>query len=166
MAKKKILKLDEEFYEPEELVVIINSTNKDYRMAYFMNKYLKFEFSRRSDLICDLKNNTSTRYSVYRHHQPDSHVDWYLVNNRHAEGNLIPKLQNVDYLLIIRGNYRAVSIENILTKIRQIPNTMYAQKMPQEQFKLMPEVFDMLELMILEETKKEKEKYWKDKTRL
>ncbi|MCF8331389.1 MAG: IPExxxVDY family protein [Bacteroidales bacterium] len=164
MAKKKILKLDEESCEPEELIVIINSTNKDYRMAYFINKFLKFEFSRRSDLECKHKNKTTTNYSVYRHHQTDLHVDWYLVNNKHPEGNLIPKTQNVDYLLIVRGNYQIIDMQKILVKIRQIPNTIYAQIMPQEKFNLIPEVLEMLELMILEETKREKEKYLKDKT--
>lgn len=167
IAKKKILKLDDEFLEPEELLFLITSTNKDYRMAYFLNKQLSFNFIRRPDLEYSHHDHDATgSYAVYSSEQESLGIGWYLLGNKHAEGNLLKKTTNVDYLLVAKGNYQVVDTAGLIAKLRKVPNTLFVQQSQYENLPNIADVLELLELMIMREDKKEKAKITEQKKRL
>ena len=158
-AKKKVLKLDDSFTEPEEIVLLITSTNKDYRMAYFLNKYLKFDFSRRSNLqySTKLKEQDTAEYPVFSCEAKEADLSWMLVSNKHSYGNLIKKTGNIDYLLIARGATEEVNVADMLAKIRKIPNVLFVNETNLQAHANIFEVLEKLELLIILEEKRRKD---------
>ncbi|MFW6227370.1 MAG: IPExxxVDY family protein [Bacteroidota bacterium] len=156
--KKKILRLDDSFLEPEELLWMITSTNDDYRMAYFFNKNLKFRFYRYTTLDYKLPGKKLTgAYSVYVFEQEGLPNSWYLLSNKHENGNLIKKSGNVDFLLIARGTPDAVEVDDITSRIRQFPETLFVQHVDPDKLDNIGEVLDLLEIKMIE-VKKERKK--------
>lgn len=152
---------------PEELLVLITSTNKDYRMAYFLNKQLGFNFVRRPDLEYSHHDHKVTgSYSVYSCEQTNLQVSWYLLGNKHAKGNLLKKTTNVDYLLVARGNNEAVDASGMLAKLRKVPNTLFVQQSQYENLPNIADVLEILELMIMQEDRKEKDNITAQKKKL
>lgn len=157
-AKKKILKLDDSFSKPEEIVLLITSTNKDYRMAYFLNKYLKFDFSRRSNLQSStkLKEQETPEYAVFSCEDKEKDLSWLLVSNKHPLGNLLKKTGNIDYLLIARGTTEEVDENTVLSKLRKIPNVLFVNKTNHQTHVNIYEVLEKLELLIMMEEKRKR----------
>lgn len=159
VPKKKILRLDDSFMEPEELLWMITSTNDDYRMAYFFNKNMKFRFCRYTDLNYKLPGKKFTgTYSVYVYEQDDLSNTWYLLSNKHENGNLIKKSGNVDYLLIAKGTPDAIEVDGVTSRIRKFPDTLFVQQVDHDKLDNIGEVLDLLEITLLEVKKDRKEK--------
>ncbi|MFO8087532.1 MAG: IPExxxVDY family protein [Bacteroidales bacterium] len=159
MAKKKVLKLNAEQQEVDGFVLLITSTNKDYRMTFFMNKYAGFNLERRSNLeYFHQHQQQSLSYSVFREYDHYHNTEWYLINNKNPRGALLPKLGKVDFLFIGRGNYQVHDQGDIITKFRSLPNTQFVQQILPEASNHIFDIFELLELMVLEEHKQEKRK--------
>lgn len=160
-AKKKVLKLDDDsFSEPEEILLLITSTNKDYRMAYFLNKHLKFDFYRQSNLQYSnrSKDKETTEFSVFSYEEKEAERSWLLVSNKHSGGNLLKKTGNIDFLLIIKGTTDEFDTDHFLTKLRKLPNVLFAKKTSHEVHKNIYDVLENLELLMISDGKKHKNK--------
>lgn len=159
-AKKKVLKLDDSYCEPEEIVFVITSTNKDYRMAYFLNKYLRFDFYKRSNLQYSIRGNQyeTAEYAVFSWEEKETDLFWLLVSNKHPMGNLLKKTGNIDFLLIVKGSTEEVDVEHVLSKLRKIPNVLFANATNQQTHANLPEVLEKLELLIMLDDKRKKDK--------
>ncbi len=165
--KKKILRLDDSFLEPEELLWLITSTNDDYRIAYFFNKYFKFRFYRCADLTYRLPGRKLTgTYSVYEYKQDDMSNTWYLLSNKHENGSLIKKSGNVDFLLVAKGTPDAVDENEITSRIRKFPDVLFVQQVDHDKLGNIGEVLDMLEITLLEVKKARKMKEQADKNKM
>jgi len=146
MAVHKLI-LDDVFDESVFTLIAIHSTIEDYRLAYLLNRFLginlvRFEF--------DLDfNHGKTAYSLYKWKDKKQLINWNLVSNickiydnsqmnnnslfETASAvtktfNLIPELNNVNYLLKIDEELEPSEYKEIINKILNIPQiaTAYA----------------------------------------
>jgi hypothetical protein len=99
---KKILKFE---IDLDFALIAITTPLRDYRLCYFINKYLNFGFKKITDLAVDIYQSTiePAHFSLYHHHWETTETDFYLIANKGSEGLLIPEMREVDYFFMIRN---------------------------------------------------------------
>lgn len=126
MAKKTHFRLP---YEAEYRVAGVFCPEKDYRLCWLINNYLKVNFSRRSDI--SLPNGKDAglieQYAVYHHEKEELQQAFFLVSNRSHNGHLLfhspPQL---DFLMLIDADDSRFDFNALLKKIRSIPHVTAA----------------------------------------
>lgn len=99
---------------------------KDYRLSYLLNKKLDFVFSKQQDLFITLKEKKEpANFSFYYYKDEDQVNSYWLIANRSEEYVLLPEIKQLDFLLVVEGEFKksrkdqllkaAGSIQNILT---------------------------------------------------
>ncbi|MFW5820279.1 MAG: IPExxxVDY family protein [Bacteroidota bacterium] len=123
MAKK--FKLE---YEPDYdfLLFGIVSYDRDYRISWDINQNLKFDLVRTDDHSVKLKSSEKEmHFSCFIYEDEDSYLNYKLLSNRSDEGYLLDDLKNIDYFLIITGEYYSGLEKNIkdqLVKLESVQN--------------------------------------------
>jgi len=130
----KVITLDYE-YEHDYILIGINSTLEDYRLAYLLNNDLRINLEREpKDLDFSNKNCTFTLYNYYCE---KTYSSWSLLANRHIfvsntleENNLfreeskisylINEKKELDYFLKIIGDFDDNSLKELSEKINKI----------------------------------------------
>ncbi|POS00969.1 hypothetical protein Q361_11622 [Flavobacterium croceum DSM 17960] len=116
----------DDFEENDYLLIAIHTTLEDYRLAYFLNKYLGVQLQKQEeDIHIQVKENQSS-FSLYSFHDKEQYVTWNLVQNKNeiviqpeekplnnlfSENlqaiettiYLLPELKKVDYFLKIEN---------------------------------------------------------------
>ena len=139
------LNLEDSFSEEFSLLAI-HTDLEDFRLAYFLNKKLGLNLSRKEfDLnFIDSKGN----FSVFEYIDQDSFLKWNLISNIYNHNftthinsndlfelsnelvkkfNLLSEYKNVNFLLKLENNENQVDLEDIIKKIKNIPQiiTLY-----------------------------------------
>lgn len=140
MASIKLMDWD---MDDEPFVLIgLHSTIEPYRMAYFINKYLKVSFKRLvKDQDVTLKGYEA-RFPVYHYKDEEENASFYLVPNHckaqvkstssagglfqvdHMEQiktTLIKEYRTVDYFLKIEKDPILFPLRKMLSKLNEIP---------------------------------------------
>jgi len=121
----------------------IHTDLDDYRLAYFLNKYLGINLFRKTfDL--DFVNSKGS-FSVFEYIDQTSFLKWSLIsniynynfstkasnddlfvesNNLVQKVNLLTEYKNVNYLLKIENNESQVDLEAIAKEIKSIPQVI------------------------------------------
>ncbi|WP_282787400.1 IPExxxVDY family protein [Flavobacterium croceum] len=116
----------DDFEENDYLLIAIHTTLEDYRLAYFLNKYLGVQLQKQEeDIHIQVKENQSS-FSLYSFYDKEQYVTWNLVQNKNeiviqpkekSLNNLfsenlqaiettiylLPELKKVDYFLKIEN---------------------------------------------------------------
>lgn len=116
----------DDFEENDYLLIAIHTTLEDYRLAYFLNKYLGVQLQKQEeDIHIQVKENQSS-FSLYSFYDKEQYVTWNLVQNKNeiviqpeekplndlfSENlqaiettiYLLPELKKVDYFLKIEN---------------------------------------------------------------
>lgn len=99
---KKKIKISNEFTIPEEFIGI-SSQSKDYSLAYEINKILKIDLTiLRTDFITKAKEKEDFDIILYSYNSERGY--YYLLKNRSGGISIIPKLNHIDYLMIIEDS--------------------------------------------------------------
>ena len=139
------LNLEDSFSEEFSLLAI-HTDLEDFRLAYFLNKKLGLNLSRKEfDLnFIDSKGN----FSVFEYIDQDSFLKWNLISNIYNHNfttninnndlfelsnelvkkfNLLSEYKNVNFLLKLENNENQVDLEDIIKEIKNIPQiiTLY-----------------------------------------
>lgn len=123
MAQK--LKLD---YEPdyEFLLLGIVSYERDYRLSWDINQNLGLDLSRTDDHSLKLKSSGKEMYfSCFVYDEEDSYLNYKLLTNRSDDGYLLDELKNIDYFIVISGEYAsgfAPDFRQKLNKLETVQN--------------------------------------------
>jgi len=130
----KVITLDYE-YEHDYILIGINSTLEDYRLAYLLNKGLQINLVREpKDLDFSNKNCT---FTLFNYNCKKTYSSWSLLSNRHIfvsktleENNLfkeeskisylINEKKELDYFLKIIGDFDEGPLKEMLEKINKI----------------------------------------------
>ena len=142
MGVHKLLDWD---MEEEPFVLIgIHSTTEPYRMAYFINKYLKVCFKRQlKDQDITLQDYIA-RYPVYHYRDVDQNASLYLIPNHckaqiksissaglfatnqvdEIKSTLIKEYRTVDYFLKIEKDPEHFPLKKLLSDLNQIPQVI------------------------------------------
>lgn len=137
-SHKRLLEVeDEHFY-----LIAIYSSLEGYKMAYFLNKYLKVKLERERTDIDFNHTEYDAFYALFSHKGPNSYYSLDLVANKFKgepkrilssgslfeeeelspqEVNLIPEYNKVDYFLKISEEIQPKEFTRILNKIGQMP---------------------------------------------
>ena len=139
------LNLEDSFSEEFSLLAI-HTDLEDFRLAYFLNKKLGLNLSRKEfDLnFIDSKGN----FSVFEYIDKDNFLKWNLISNIYNHNfttnitsndlfelsnelvkkiNLLSEYKNVNFLLKLENNENQVDLEDIIKEIKNIPQiiTLY-----------------------------------------
>ena len=121
---KNILQID---FDYDFLLTAIVSHVKDYQLCWQFNKKLGFDFIRQEDLEINLSNKRKLSYfSMFNFQDELNQINLTLLSNKTAGDNLIQELVKVDYFLMIRDNYENLDQEELLKKIRSLPDVQTA----------------------------------------
>jgi hypothetical protein len=153
MLSHKLL-LDE--VEEDYVLLAIHSSLEDYKITYFLNKYLQVNFSRaRHDL--DFNHGAvQALYPLFIFKEPTKYRNYFLVKNKFrgalkkvvSSGSLfteedvtskssylIPEYKDVDYFLKIDEELSPDQIQNLLNRIATIPNVQTIYEVDHTQLK-------------------------------
>lgn len=120
MAKKIALKLG---YEPPFSVFSIFSTQKDYRLAWLLNKNLGLELERINDYTHRFSETKTINFPLFSFDYQQLRTLMFLLRNKSSEGSIIADNPAPDFLLLLMNASEYFCqkefIKNLL-KIKQI----------------------------------------------
>ena len=117
MAKRKI-KIDPEF---DFILIGIVTPLQDYRLAWFLNNILHKSLSKEEDIvISDAAGRKQLHFSRYDYFEELTMTNFHLLHNKHNTEHLIAETKEIDFFLLIKGDYYKPRKNDILKKIRSI----------------------------------------------
>ncbi|MBS7566614.1 IPExxxVDY family protein [Mucilaginibacter sp. Bleaf8] len=131
---KKILKFE---IDLDFALIAITAPLRDYRLCYFINKYLNFDFKKIPDLAVDIYQGTiePAHFSIYHTHWETTETDFYLIANKGSDGLLIPEMREVDYFLMIRNFIDEIDLNRIISSLNRIQEILAAVKIDPKKIK-------------------------------
>lgn len=81
-------------------IIGVSSHEKDYRLAWSLNKTLGWRLVRVADVVVEGKRST-THHARFRWTHPVDQTVFTLIDNKTPDGNFMPDLAQFDYLLKI-----------------------------------------------------------------
>ncbi|WDF55982.1 IPExxxVDY family protein [Mucilaginibacter sp. KACC 22063] len=130
---KRVLKFE---IDLDFVLIAVTSSLKDYRICYYINKQLRFNFVRQPDLEVDIHHNDDpARFSVFNHYWEASETDFYFIANKGSDGLLIPEMREVDYFLMIKNYIDPQDLEDIISMLNKIPDIVAAVKIDPKKIK-------------------------------
>lgn len=118
MGKKTVLKLDIDY---DFNLLALATSEKDYRVCWFLNKVLHFSLIKVKDIELHIKNKKKITY--FSHYQYTSDIDkrnYSLIFNKSLGEYLIPEVKEADCFLKIDGYITQDEIENLLATIKEL----------------------------------------------
>ena len=92
---------------------------KDYRVAWFLNNLLRFDFKRTQLEISD-KNRTTHQYPMFRHKDEQHHLNYTLLNNLSENIPLIKEYKQFNMFIVVEGYIDLFDPDLFLEKLRQL----------------------------------------------
>lgn len=114
---KKILRIEFDFAIS---LIGISSTAKDYRLCWFLNKSLPFEFSRVEDLLLEIDEEEEAYFSRFQTRMPNLDTELFLLANKSHNGYLIPENKETDFFIISTEILPTAEQKNLLKTINKI----------------------------------------------
>lgn len=106
-------------------IVGINSTLVDYKLAYYFNNILNFNFIRLKEILLD----DVLPYAFFYYNAGENRNAYNLVSLRHKDHLCIKLKPQIDYLLVIRNPIKDDRLEQLIKSIRNIKGVTYAYDM-------------------------------------
>lgn len=96
-------------------------------MAWFLNNILHKALKKTEDhLLNDDKNRRVMSFSKYYYEEAITKTAFYLLENKHEIDCLLPEMKELDYLLMINGDYYKSRKSEIVKKIRSLDEVQTA----------------------------------------
>jgi hypothetical protein len=158
MAKKIFL---ETRSEPAYFTLVgISCHIRDYRISFLLNQSLEFVLSKQDDLHIPAQGNIPEGdFSFYLYRDEDLRNAYYLLANRTTENVLVPELKQMDFLLLVEGEFRKNRKDALLKAIRAIPNVLMANEVKFTDIKNYENLLTELELHMTSISKISRQKY-------
>ncbi|HSP40053.1 MAG TPA: IPExxxVDY family protein [Gillisia sp.] len=153
MLSHKLL-LDE--VEEDYLLLAIHSSLEDYKITYYLNKYLQINFSRAKQDLDFNHGVVQALYPLFLFKEPAKYRNYFLIKNKFkgavkkviSSGSLftddevttkstflIPEYKEVDYFLKIDEDLSQDQLQILINKIAAIPNIQTIYEVDQTQLK-------------------------------
>lgn len=96
--------LSDSFFEGTRILGIA-STLKNYQLCWHLEKSMNIDFHTAIDLQIGMeKNRRSYSFTVYQFIHPVSQQQHFLYSNKHEGEFLLPELQHLDFIWLIRDD--------------------------------------------------------------
>lgn len=123
-------------------IIGINSTLADYKLAYYFNTELSFNFTRLTEIMLDNEHP----YAFFYYNAGENRNVYNLVSLKH-QGNPCVKLKpQMDYLLIVRNPITDDKLEQLIKNIRSIRQVTYAYIMDLEKTPVLDVLLERIEM--------------------
>lgn len=99
----------------------INSPMEDYKLCWYLNKLLKWDFKRVEDVI--VKSNKDKSLKEFNAYKYNNEIDLFtveIIQNKKDGNILLPELINFDYIFIFQGEEEYFNKEEITELLREI----------------------------------------------
>lgn len=117
LAIKK-LSIDDDY---EFSLIGISSHSKDYRLCWSLNHELGTVFCKKADLKVELvKLREISLFSFYEYEDEENFNSHYIIANSGTSGALLPEHRNLDYFWMVKGNFTAHNMKELLDKLSKI----------------------------------------------
>lgn len=100
----------------------INSTLVDYKMAYYVNEALNFNFTRLDEILLD----NVLPYAFFYYNAGENRNAYNLVAMRNKERFSVKLNPQIDYLLIVRNHITEERLGQLVRSIRGLTGVSYA----------------------------------------
>ena len=122
-----------------DIVVIgINSSLMEYKLAWCLNEALSLDFTRRVDLV-----SNGDVYPLYHCHLYENSPVYDLLALNSGDKNLLRSKPRIDYLFLVRNEPYIERIDNMLQKIKETEGVSYAFLMEGQRTKIEPILYDI-----------------------
>lgn len=122
-----------------DIVVIgINSSLMDYKLAWSLNDALSLDFTRRDDFV-----SSGNVYPLYHCHLFENSPIYDLLSLSNGDKTLLRFKPRLDYLFIVRNEPYLERIDIMFQKIKEMEGVAYAYMMEGERRKIEPILYDI-----------------------
>jgi hypothetical protein len=121
-------------------IIGVSSHEKDYRLAWSLNKSLGWRLVRIEDVVVDGKRST-TQHARFRWMHPVDQTVFTLIDNKTPDGTFMPDLVQFDYLLKIEQPTES-TMEKLLVGLRQNDFVLTFQRQEVEKLKFKDNLLD------------------------
>jgi hypothetical protein len=106
----------------EGIVILLTSTEPDFRLVWAMEKVLGIPFRQVDETIYSLKGrNEQLVFSRFEYETGEEDtIIWRLHSNRCPHGFLATEFKNFDYILVVFGDFPPTFGDEITRKLRTI----------------------------------------------
>lgn len=121
MTKKKrhFLQFD---IEIDFALIAISSHQKGFKLCWSINNSCKLKLKRTDDVWVELKSSTAkVPFATYSFFNPETELEYLLIENRNQGYNLLPEIKAADYFLILKGMYNANMVNELLEELKNNP---------------------------------------------
>lgn len=109
------------------VLIAITASLKDYMLCHKINSTLNFDFQKVDDHEVYFNiDEEPLGFSKYYFFVEQGEIEYYIVNNRNAEGFLIPEMNKVDFFMIIHQYVDQEDLNFILTGLNKLPDIQVA----------------------------------------
>ena len=123
-------------------IIGINATLADYKLAYYFNTELGFNFTRLEDILLDNQNP----YAFFYYNAGENRNVYNLVSLRHQGQPCVKLKPQMDYLLIVRNHITDERLEQLIKNIRSIRQVTYAYIMDLEKSPALDVLLERIEM--------------------
>lgn len=117
------------------VLIAITASLKDYVLCHKINTNLNFNFEKVEDHEVYFNiDEEPLAFSKYYFFVEQGEIEYYLVNNRNAEGFLIPEMNKVDFFMIIHQYIDKEDLNYLLNGLNKLPDIQVAAQI--DQYKL------------------------------
>jgi hypothetical protein len=100
------------------------SHENDYRLVWKINQTFSFNFERgTSHKILSKKAGKEIEFALYTYDDEDTFYLYRFISNKCEDGVLMEELKNIDYLIMIEGDFTeafSIGFQNRLKKIESV----------------------------------------------
>lgn len=109
------------------VLIAITASLKDYVLCHKINTSLNFGFEKIDDHEVYFNiDEAPLAFSKYYFFVEQGEIEYYLINNRNAEGFLIPEMNKVDFFMVIHQYIDKEDLNYILTGLNKLPDIQVA----------------------------------------
>ncbi len=128
--------MSDSFFEGTRILGIA-STLKNYQFCWHVEKSMGIDFHTAVDLQIPMeKNKRSYSFTVYEFIHPVTHQEHFLYSNKHEGEFLLPELQHLDFIWLIRDDFFDESNFVALQQgIRQMPGVQMITEVQHDKIK-------------------------------
>jgi hypothetical protein len=132
VAEKKI---SNEIIADYQLIGIAASL-REYKLCYHLNLLLGCDFRKLKDLIFEPTDRTrKVQFSVFKAVHENSKNEFVVFANKILGDVLLPEAGNFDFILQIKGKFEVDRLNELLKKIRTLPEVAATTVLPLKKIK-------------------------------
>ena len=133
MAKKILRFTDSDDYDFYLIGIVCQQ--KDYRLCHELNRHLELDLTRGNDFeIMNNKRMKTSVFSFFQYLNGDDDV-FYIFSNKGKDDFLIPEQKSIDYLMIVKENFKRIDEQEFINTIKKIPIVLGAYSLEVKKLK-------------------------------